>query len=94
LEWTLLYQSPKQLETECLCVDVAGYKIINVGKPPRSRFTPTSIPTFPHPSPYVGNFNYQHVNWSKTSDGMSLVSKTSDGENLESWVTANNLGLL
>jgi len=28
LEWSLVYQSPAQSETEWLCVDVAGYKII------------------------------------------------------------------
>ena len=56
-------------------------------KPPRSRFTPTAIPTFPHPSLYVGDFNCQHVNWG--------YNKTSpDGENLDSWATSNNLGLL
>jgi len=77
LGWSLVDQSPEQSETEWLCVDVTGYKIINVYKPPRSRFTPTAIPTFPHPSLYVGDFNCQHVNWgyNKTSpDGESLDS--------------------
>jgi len=46
--------------TEWLCVDVSGYKIICVYKPLRSRFTPTAIPTFPHSSLYVGDFNCQH----------------------------------
>ena len=63
LEWSLVDQSPVQSETEWVRVDVAGYKIVNVYKLPRSRFTPTTIPTFPHPSLYVGDFNYQHVNW-------------------------------
>jgi len=67
LEWSLVYQSPEQSETEWLCVDVAGYKIINVYKPPRSRFTPTAIPAFPHHSLYVGDFNCQHVNESLDS---------------------------
>jgi len=49
LEWSMVDQSPEQSETEWLCVDVAGYKIVNVYKPPRSRPTPTTIPTFPHP---------------------------------------------
>jgi len=63
LEWSMVDQSPEQSETEWLCVDVAEYEIINVYKPPRSRFTPTATPTFPHPSLYVGDFNCQHVNW-------------------------------
>jgi len=63
LEWPLVDQSPEQSETEWLCADVAGYKIINVYKPLRSRLSPTTIPTFPHPSLYAGDFNCQHVNW-------------------------------
>ena len=87
LEWSLVDQSPEQSETEWLCVDVTGYKIINVYKLPRSRFTPTAIPTFPHPSQYVGDFSCQHVNWG--------YNKTSpDIEILDSWSTSNNLGLL
>jgi len=87
LEWSLLDQSPDQSETEWLCVDVAGYMIVNVYKPPRSRLTPATIPTFPHPSLYIGDFNCQHVNW-----GYNTTSP--DGESLDSWATSNNLGLL
>jgi len=87
LEWSLVDETPEQSETEWLCVDVAGYKIVNVYKPPRSRITPTTIPTFPHPSLYVGDFNCQHVNW-----GYNTTSP--DGESLDSWATSNNLGLL
>ena len=77
LEWSLVDETPEQSETEWLCVDVAGYKIVNVYKPPRSRITPTTIPTFPHPSLYVGDFNCQHVNW-----GYNTTSP--DGESLDS----------
>jgi len=87
LEWSLVDQSSEQSETEWLCVDVAGYKIINAYKPPRSRLTPTTIPTFPHPSLYVGDFNCQHVNW-------DYNTTSHDGESLDSWATFNNLGLL
>ena len=70
-----------------MCVDVPGYKIINLYKLPRSRRTPTAIPAFLHLSLYVGDFNCQHVNWG--------YSKTfPDGESLDSWATANNLQLL
>jgi len=46
-----------------------------------------TIPTFPHPSLYVGRFNCQHVNW-----GYNTTSP--DRESLDSWATSNNLGLL
>jgi len=81
LEWSLVDQSPEQSKTERLCLDVAGYKIVTVYKPPLSRFTPKAIPTFPHPSLYNSDFNGQHVNWG--------YNKTSPD-----WVTSNNLGLL
>jgi len=74
-------QSPEQSETEWLCVDVAGYKIINVNRHPLSRFTPTAIPTFPHPSLYVGDCNCRHVNW-------GCNKTTPDSENLDYWATA------
>jgi len=63
LEWSLVDQSPDQSETVWLCVDVAGYKIVNIYKPPRLRLTSMTIPTFPHPSLYVGDFNCQQVKW-------------------------------
>jgi len=87
LEWSLVDQSPEQSETEWLCVDVTGCKIVNVYKPPRSRLTPTTVQMFPHPSLYVGDFNCQHVNW-----GYNTTSP--DRESLDSWATSNNLGLL
>jgi len=82
LEWSLVDRSPEQSETEWLSVDVAVYKIVNVYNPPRSRLTPTTIPTFPHPSLYVGDFNFQHVN-----RGYNTTSP--DGESLDSWAASN-----
>jgi len=70
-----------------LCVDVAGYKIINVYKRPRSRLTPTAVPTFPHPSLCVSDFNCQHVNWGYNNTSF-------DSESLDSWAISNNSGLL
>jgi len=89
LEYLLVDQSPEQSETEWVCVDVAGYKIVNVYKPPRSRLTPTTIPTFPHTSLYVGVFSCQHFNW-----GYNYNMTSPGGESLGSWATSNNLGLL
>jgi len=59
LEWSLVDQSPNQSATEWLCVDVAGYRLVNIYKPSCSRLTLTTILTFPHPSLYVGDFNCQ-----------------------------------
>ena len=63
LKWTLVDQSPFTSETEWLCVDVDGYKIVNVYKPPPTPFQTTDLPVFPHPVLYSGDFNCPHVNW-------------------------------
>ena len=45
--WTMvIFSGWKRLANYNKIVDVAGYKIVNVYKPPRSRLTPTPIPTF------------------------------------------------
>ena len=79
LEWSLVNQSPEQSETEWLCVDVAGYKIINVYKPqrPSRRFhTPVCILVISTTSMSTG------------------VTTSPDGESLDSWATSNNFVLL
>jgi len=70
-----------------LCVDVAGYKVVNIYKPPCSRLASMTIPTFPHPSLCVGDFNCQYVNWGYNTPSLG-------GESLDSRATSNNLGLL
>ena len=59
LSLSLVAQSPEQSETEWLCVDVAGYKNINVYKPPRSRFTPTANHSLQHLHLWPANHRLQ-----------------------------------
>ena len=56
-------QSPPTSEIEWLCVDVDGYKIVNVYKPPPTRLRSLDHPVFPHPCLYAGNFNCRHADW-------------------------------
>ena len=49
LRYTLLNQSPPTSEIEWLCVDVDGYKIVNIYKPPPTRLRTLDLPVFPHP---------------------------------------------
>ena len=49
LRYTLLDQSPPTSEIEWLCVDVDGYKIVNVYKPPPTRLRTLDLPVYPHP---------------------------------------------
>ena len=44
LKYTLLDQSPPTSEIEWLCVDVDGYKIVNVYKPPPTRLRSLDLP--------------------------------------------------
>ena len=63
LRYTLLDQSPPTSEMEWLCVDVDGYKIVNVYKPPPTRLRTLDLPVFPHPCLYAGDFNCRHADW-------------------------------
>ena len=58
LKWTLFSQSLPTSETEWLCVDVDGYKIVNVYKPPPIPLQVSDLPVFPHPCFYAGDFNW------------------------------------
>ena len=63
LKWTFVDQSPATSNTEWLCVDVDGYRIINVHKPPPTRLQASDLLVFPHPVLYPDGFNCPHVNW-------------------------------
>ena len=49
LRYMLLDQSPPTSEIEWLCVDVDGYKVVNVYKPPPTRLRSLDLPVFSHP---------------------------------------------
>ena len=62
LKWSLDGQSPTTSDTEWLCVDVDGYRIVSVYKPPPTRLQASDLPMFPDPVLYAGDFNCPHVN--------------------------------
>ena len=87
LRYTLLDQSPPTSEIEWLCVDVDGYKIVNVYKPPPTRLRTLDLPVFPHPWLYAGDFNCRHADW-------GYDDNSPDGECLAGWASINCLALL
>ena len=87
LRYTLLDQSPPTSEIEWLCVDVDGYKIVNVYKLLPTPLRTLDLPVFPHPCLYVGDFNCRHADW-------DYDDNTSDGECLTGWASINCLALL
>ena len=80
-------QSPPTSEIEWLCVDVDGYKIVNVYKPPPTRLQTLDLPVFPHPCLYAGDFNCRHADW-------GYDDNSPDGECLAGWASVNCLALL
>ena len=63
LRYMLLDQSPPTSKIEWLCVDVHGYKIINVYKPLPTQLRSLNLPVFSHPCLYTGDFNCRHADW-------------------------------
>ena len=86
LRYTLLDQSSLTSEIEWLCVDVDGYKIVNVYKPSPTRLRSLDLPVFPHFCLYAGDFNCRHVDWDYNEDSR-------DGVCLAGWASVNNLAL-
>ena len=72
---------------EWLCMDVDGYKIVNVYKPPPTRLRSLDRPVFPHPCLYTGDFNCRHADW-------GYDDNSPDGECLAGWASINCLALL
>ena len=87
LRYTLLDQSPLTLEIERLCVNVDGYKIINVYKPLPTRLLTLDLPVFPHPCLYAGDFNCCHAD-------LGYDDNSLDRECLAGWESINCLVLL
>ena len=83
----LLDQSPLTSEIKWLCVDVDGYKIINVYKPPPTQLRSLDLPVFPHPCLYAGDFNCHHADSCYNDNSL-------DGECLAGWASINCLTLL
>ena len=87
LRYTLLDQSPSTSEINLLCVDIDGYKIVNVYKPPPTQLQTLDLPVFPHPCLYTGDFNCHHVDWGYDENSL-------DGECLAGWASINCFALL
>ena len=83
LSWSLFGQSLNDSDIKWLSVEICGFKIINVYKPPPSQMTPTSIPMISHPCLYAGDFNCQHTSWGYTNTN-------EDGSCLATWAAGGN----
>ena len=68
-------------------MDVDGYKIVNVYKPPPTQLQTLHLPVFPHPCLYAGDFNCCHADW-------GYDDNSPDGECLAGWASINCLALL
>ena len=68
-------------------MDVDGYKIVNVYKPPPTRLRSLNLPVFSHYCLYAGDFNCRHADW-------GYDDNSPDGECLAGWTSINYLALL
>lgn len=87
LSWSHEGQSPSSSDIEWICTNVHGNHIVNVYKPPPSHLSTTSLPVFPPPCIYAGDFNCQHTTW-------GYRSNSTDGELLANWASNSGLTLL
>ena len=68
-------------------MDVDGYKIVNVYKPPPTRLRSLNLQVLPHPCLYDGDFNCCHADW-------GYDDNSPDGECWAGWASINCLALL
>ena len=87
LSWKLSDLSGEDSDIEWQCINVEGYNIVNIYKPPTLQLILTSLPVFNTPCIYAGDFNCQHTDW-----GYNNISP--DGECLSVWAANNDLTFL
>jgi len=66
------------LSTSSFCdvIQVGGFKIANVYKPPSAHWGPEMLPILEHPAIFTGDFNSHHTDWNyadSDEDGEMLV---------------------
>ena len=70
-----------------MCVDVDGYKIVNVYKPPPTQLRSLDLSVFLHSCLYDVNFNCRHVN-------CGYDDKSPEGGCFAGWVSINSFAFL
>ena len=73
--------------TFCDVIEVGGFKIVNVYKPPSAHWDKDFPPALEHPVLYVGDFNSHHPKWGH-------ADSNTDGDTLLEWASENKLTLL
>jgi hypothetical protein len=71
----------------CDVVEVGGYLIANVYKPPSVSWEQQILPILKHPAVYTGDFNSHHTDW-------DYEHIDEDGERLSEWASNNDLVLI
>ena len=87
LRWHTIASSSPTNDLEWITTEMEGITITNVYKPPDTRFHLESLPQYPKPCIYAGNFNCCSSTWGYTCTN-------SDGNILEDWASATDTTLL
>ena len=66
--------------THCDVIQVGGFQIANVYKPPSMNWGQPVLPNLAHPAVYVGDFNSHHSDW-------GYADCDTDGESLVEWAS-------
>ena len=72
LRYMLLDQSPPTSKIEWLCVDIDGYEIVNVYKPPLKQLRSLDLPVFTHLCLYAGDFSCHHADWGSDDNSWTM----------------------
>ena len=67
-------------------MDIDGYRVVNVYKPPPTRLQASQLSMFSHPVFYAGDFNCPHVNW-------GYIISSANRECIVAWAGLNGLVL-
>ena len=79
--------SSAQDDIEWTSIHLEGVTITNVYKPPGSQLSPESLPHYPQPCIYSGDFNCHSTTW-------GYCQSDTDGNTLEDWASITDLSLL
>ena len=82
-----LDQIPPTSEIKWLCLDVDGYKIVNVYKSLLKPLQSLDLPVFPHHCLYAGVCNCRYVDW-------GYDDNSADGECLAGWASIKDITFL
>lgn len=76
-----------QGDTQILAAQVGKVTVVNIYKPPRTKWRSPPIKVFEHPALYIGDFNSHNVEW-------GYDQNDDNGNKLQEWIVLHNMKLV